>query len=60
VFLADRIIVLQPHPGRVAHVVNVEMGPQRDRSTPDFLRLRDHVLEALGVRKSARETSPIY
>ena len=52
VFLSHRVVVLQPHPGRVAHVVKVELGEHRDRSAPEFLQLRDDVLETLGVRKA--------
>ena len=55
VFLADRIVVLQPNPGRIARVLDVKLGRQRDRSAPDFLRLRDTVLETLGVLLSKRE-----
>ncbi len=55
VFLADRIMVLQPNPGRVARVMDVPLGRYRDRSAPDFLLLRDTVLETLGVRRSDRE-----
>ena len=55
VFLADRVIVLKPHPGRVAWAVEVELGPHRDRSDPAFVRLRDEVLETLDVRHGARE-----
>lgn len=50
VFLADRIVVLEPNPGRVARTVDVPLGRHRDRSAPDFLRLRDAVLQTLGVR----------
>ena len=59
VFLADRIVVLQPHPGRVARVVDVNLGLHRDRSAPDFLRLRDEVLETLGVRRAARAPAAV-
>jgi ABC-type nitrate/sulfonate/bicarbonate transport system ATPase subunit len=55
VFLADRIVVLQPSPGRVARVLDVPLGRHRDRSAPEFLRLRDTVLETLGVLLSKRE-----
>ena len=50
VFLADRIVVLQPDPGRVAQVVDVRLGEGRDRSDPEFVQLRDAVLDVLGVR----------
>ena len=57
VFLADRIVVLQPDPGRVARVLEVKLGRHRDRSATDFLRLRDTVLETLGVLVSEREAA---
>jgi len=50
VFLADRIVVLQPNPGRIARIVDVTLGQDRDRSDPEFVRLRDEVLDILGVR----------
>jgi ABC-type nitrate/sulfonate/bicarbonate transport system ATPase subunit len=55
VFLADRIVVLQPNPGRVSCVLDVKLARHRDRSAPESLRLRDMVLETLGVLVSRRE-----
>lgn len=55
VFLADRIIVLQPDPGRIARIVEVDLEGYRDRSAPAFLRLRDEILDTLGVRHSPRK-----
>lgn len=52
VFLANRIVVLEANPGRIAHVVDVDLGPQRDRSAPAFVRLRDEMLTILGVRRA--------
>jgi sulfonate transport system ATP-binding protein len=49
VFLADRILVMHPHPGRVAAVLDIEPGLRRDRSAPAFLAIRDRVLALLGV-----------
>ena len=58
VFLADRIVVLQPDPGRVSRIVNIDLDRRnRDRSAPAFLRLRDEVLDVLGVRRTAREAA---
>lgn len=53
VLLSDRVVVLQPHPGRVAHVMKVELGDRRDRSAPEFVRQRDDLLERLGVHRPA-------
>ncbi len=53
VFLADRIIVLQPNPGRIARILDIDLGPHRDRSAPAFLKLRDEVLALLGVFHSS-------
>jgi ABC-type nitrate/sulfonate/bicarbonate transport system ATPase subunit len=52
VFLADRVVVMQPRPGRIADVLTVDLGAQRDRSSTAFLRIRDTVLEMLGVEPS--------
>jgi ABC-type nitrate/sulfonate/bicarbonate transport system ATPase subunit len=58
VFLADRIVVLQPDPGRVSRIVKIDLDRRnRDRSAPAFLRLRDEVLDVLGVRHTAREAA---
>jgi sulfonate transport system ATP-binding protein len=58
VFLADRIVVLQPNPGRVSRIVKVDLERgDRDRSAPAFLRLRDEVLDVLGVRRPAHEAA---
>jgi sulfonate transport system ATP-binding protein len=49
VYLGDRIVVMQPNPGRVAHVLEVGLGPVRNRSDAAFIRQRDRVLALLGV-----------
>jgi sulfonate transport system ATP-binding protein len=49
VTLADRIVVMKPHPGRVSRILDVPRHAIRDRSSPAFLRTRDEVLGLLGV-----------
>jgi sulfonate transport system ATP-binding protein len=53
VYLGDRIVIMNPHPGRVATVLPIANGMSRDRSDPEFIRLRDEVLARLGVHKAA-------
>jgi sulfonate transport system ATP-binding protein len=49
VHLGDRVVVMQPHPGRISNILPISLAPGRSRSDPAFLRLRDHVLSELGV-----------
>ncbi|RWR05390.1 ABC transporter ATP-binding protein [Paenirhodobacter populi] len=54
VYLGHRIVVLHPRPGRIAEVVDVPAAARADRSSPEFVTLRDHVLAQLGVQTPAR------
>jgi ABC-type nitrate/sulfonate/bicarbonate transport system ATPase subunit len=40
VFLGTRLVVMSARPGRVARVFNIALRQPRDRSSPDFIRLR--------------------
>jgi sulfonate transport system ATP-binding protein len=44
VFLGDRVVVMQPDPGRIRRTVQVDLPRPRNRSDPRFIRLRDDVL----------------
>jgi sulfonate transport system ATP-binding protein len=44
VFLGDRVVVMQPHPGRIRRIVPVHLPHPRNRSDPEFIRIRDDVL----------------
>ncbi|CAM3679402.1 ABC transporter ATP-binding protein [Polaromonas hydrogenivorans] len=44
VFLGDRIVVMQPRPGRIKRIVDVPLGRTRDRGSYDFAAIKDDVL----------------
>lgn len=52
IFLADRVVVLTPRPGRVAHELLVSLPRPRTRAmiaSPEFIRDRARLLDALGL-----------
>lgn len=48
VFLADRIIVLTPRPGRVCRIFPIDLGRPRDRTSVEFAQVRRQVLDLIG------------
>jgi NitT/TauT family transport system ATP-binding protein len=48
IFLADRVVVLSPRPGRVVAEIEVDL-TERDVSSPEFGALKRRALEALGL-----------
>lgn len=44
VFLGDQVVVMQPSPGRIRRIVDIDLPHPRNRSDPRFIRLRDDVL----------------
>jgi sulfonate transport system ATP-binding protein len=51
VYLGDRVVIMNPHPGRIATILPVK-GASHDRSDPSFIHLRDEVLSRLGVKRA--------
>ena len=47
VFLADRIVVLSPRPGRIKDIIDVDLPRIRERTDPEFADLRRHVLSLM-------------
>ncbi|HEX6707642.1 MAG TPA: ABC transporter ATP-binding protein [Albitalea sp.] len=44
VALGDRVVVMQPGPGRIKRIVDVPLARSRDRGSPAFLAIKDDVL----------------
>jgi sulfonate transport system ATP-binding protein len=57
VVLADRIVVMRPHPGRVQETLAVDLPRPRDRLTPAFDLTKRNVLRA--INRSLREGVPV-
>lgn len=47
IFLADRVVVMEPRPGRIKQVVDIALPHPRQRSAFDFHRLREELLHEL-------------
>lgn len=47
IYMSDRIFIMTPRPGRIDRVISLDMERPRDRSHPDFLRLRSQILQLL-------------
>jgi len=47
IYMADRIVIMTPHPGRVEQTITVTLQRPRQRNDPEFLRLRGDILEML-------------
>jgi NitT/TauT family transport system ATP-binding protein len=51
VFLADRILVLTPRPGRICDIIPVDRPHPRDRTGVEFAQIRRHVLDMINQPK---------
>jgi len=47
IYMSDRIVIMSSRPGRIERTIEVELDRPRDRSSPEFLRLRGDILELL-------------
>lgn len=50
VFLADRIVVMMANPGRIKSIVKVPLSNYRNRTSGDFLHVRDKIFELFNLK----------
>jgi ABC-type nitrate/sulfonate/bicarbonate transport system ATPase subunit len=55
IYLADRIAIMTPSPGRIAHYVNVNLERPRDRNSAEANRLRAEITEIMHRLESGRD-----
>ena len=51
VFLADRIVIMTPGPGKVKSIIDVPIKRKRDRTSEELLKIRDKVSIELKMKK---------
>jgi ABC-type nitrate/sulfonate/bicarbonate transport system ATPase subunit len=47
IYMSDRIVIMTPRPGRIEQTLTIALDRPRQRSSPEFLRLRGDILELL-------------
>ena len=47
IYMSDRIVIMTQRPGRIERTIPIALERPRDRSRPEFLRLRGDILELL-------------
>lgn len=50
VFLADRIVVMTPNPGKVKSIVTVPLEGYRERTSHNFIAIRDKIFEIFNMQ----------
>jgi NitT/TauT family transport system ATP-binding protein len=51
VYLADRVVVMTPHPGKISSIINIELGRSRNRNNWDFIKYRDQIFMEFSLQK---------
>lgn len=50
VYLADRVVIMSPNPGEIKSIVHVNMPHTRDRTSDNFLYVRDKIFEIFHMK----------
>jgi sulfonate transport system ATP-binding protein len=53
IYLGNRVIVMQPNPGRIGEVVSIALDAARDRGDSALVHKRQEILSSLGVTAAA-------
>lgn len=50
VFLADRVVVMTPNPGKIKSIVTIQSGHLRDRTSDEFILMRDKIFDVFNLK----------
>lgn len=56
IYMADRIVIMTPHPGRIERTMKISLDRPRQRNSPEFLNLRSEILELLHFTGNVAES----
>lgn len=59
IYLGDRVVVMEPRPGRIRRILPVPMAHPRDRAALSFARVKDDVLQEFTGRPADLAEAPI-
>jgi len=58
IYLGDKVVVMEPRPGRIRRIVPIDLPHPRDRTSPAFAHARDGVLREFAAWHAAPEAEP--
>jgi ABC-type nitrate/sulfonate/bicarbonate transport system ATPase subunit len=56
IYLGDRVVIMEPRPGRIKHIVDVDLPRPRDRAIRAFATLKEDVMAELTSLEREAET----
>ncbi|MGO4328575.1 ABC transporter ATP-binding protein [Cupriavidus sp. 2TAF22] len=59
IYLGDRVVVMEPRPGRIRRILPVPLAHPRDRASASFARVKDDVLQEFTGRPADLAEAPI-
>lgn len=56
VYLGDRVVVMQPRPGRIKRIIDVPLPRARNRASAEFIAIKEEVLSEFADKVDAKAT----
>lgn len=51
IYLADRVVIMDANPGQIKAILSIPLGKERDRTSVDFLKIRDKIFGIFHMKK---------